>query len=164
MVFDTPFACDAEFTPHPQMVGEHQVSADQLTYSFELRDGLGFHDGSPVRGVDCVASLKRWMARDGHGQAVKAVLDEIKPDGGKGFVIKLKEPFGLLLDGLAKVSSIPPFNMPERFANTDPFQQITEAVGSGPFKFVKEEFQPGCSPALCASPHKKAGPEMEPAK
>jgi len=69
MVFDTPFACDAEFTPHPQMVGEHQVSADQLTYSFELRDGLGFHDGSPVRGVDCVASLKRWMARDGHGQA-----------------------------------------------------------------------------------------------
>jgi peptide/nickel transport system substrate-binding protein len=143
MVFDTPFACDAEFSPHPQMVGEHRVSADKLTYSFELRDGLAFHDGSPVRGADCVASLKRWMARDGHGQAVKAVLDEIKPDDDKAFVIKLKEPFGLLLDGLAKVSSIPPFIMPERLANTDPFQQVTEAVGSGPFKFVKEEFEPG---------------------
>jgi peptide/nickel transport system substrate-binding protein len=90
MVFDTPFACDAEFSPHPQMVGEYRVSADQLVYSFELRDGLAFHDGSPVRGVDCVASLKRWMARDGHGQAAKAVLDEIKPDGGKAFVIKLR--------------------------------------------------------------------------
>jgi peptide/nickel transport system substrate-binding protein len=143
MVFDTPFACDAEFAPHPQMVGEHRVAADKLTYRFELREGLAFHDGSPVRGVDCVASLKRWMARDGHGQAIKAVLDEIKPDGGKAFVIKLKEPFGLLLDGLAKVSSIPPFIMPERLANTDPFQQVTEAVGSGPFKLVKEEFEPG---------------------
>src|SRR5215469_12604911 len=81
MVFDTPFAIDAEFAPHPQMVGEHAVSADQLAYNFKLRDGQNFHDGSPVRGTDCVASLKRWMARDGHGQALAKVLDEIKPDG-----------------------------------------------------------------------------------
>src|SRR5882672_900169 len=143
MVFDTPFAIDAEFAPHPQMVGEHAVSADQLTYNFKLRDGLGFHDGSPVRGVDCVASLKRWMARDGHGQAMAKVLDEIKPDGDKGWAIKLKEPFPLLIDALGKVSSLPPFIMPERLAETDPFKQITEMVGSGPFKFVKDEFQPG---------------------
>jgi len=142
-VFDNLFAIDAEFAPQPQMVGEHQVSADKLTYNFKLRDGLGFHDGSPVRGADCVASIKRWMARDGHGQALKPVLDEIKADGEKGFTIKLKEPFGLLIDGLAKVSSLALFVMPERLANTDPFQQVTDMIGSGPFKFVKEEFQPG---------------------
>jgi peptide/nickel transport system substrate-binding protein len=142
-VFDTLFAIDAEFAPHPQMVGEHAISPDKLTYNFKLRDGLAFHDGSPVRGVDCVASVKRWMARDGHGQAIKSVLDEIKPDGDRGFTIKLKEPFSLLIDGLAKVSSLALFIMPERLANTDPFQQVTEMVGSGPFKFVKEEFQPG---------------------
>jgi peptide/nickel transport system substrate-binding protein len=142
-VFDNLFAIDAEFAPQPQMVGEHQVSADKLTYQFKLRDGLGFHDGSPVRGVDCVASIKRWMARDGHGQALKPVLDEIKEDGDKGFTIRLKEPFPLLLEGLGKVSSLALFVMPERLANTDPFQQVTEMVGSGPFKFVKEEFQPG---------------------
>jgi peptide/nickel transport system substrate-binding protein len=142
-VFDTLFAIDAEFAPHPQMVGEHSISADKLIYNFKLRDGLGFHDGSPVRGADCVASIKRWMARDGHGQALATVLDEIKPDGDKGFAIKLKEPFGLLLDGLAKVSSLALFVMPERLANTDPFQQVTEMIGSGPFKFVKEEFEPG---------------------
>jgi len=142
-IFDTLFAVDAEFAPQPQMVGEHQVSADKLTYNFKLRDGLAFHDGSPVRGADCVASIKRWMARDGHGQALKPVLDEITADGDKGFTIKLKEPFGLLLDGLAKVSSLALFVMPERLANTDPFQQVTEMIGSGPFKFVKEEFQPG---------------------
>jgi peptide/nickel transport system substrate-binding protein len=142
-VFDTLFAIDAEFAPHPQMVGDYSVSPDQLTYQFKLRDGLGFHDGSPVRGVDCVASIKRWMARDGHGQALAPVLDEMKPDGDKGFTIKLKEPFSLLLDGLAKVSSLALFVMPERLANTDPFTQVTEMVGSGPFKFVKDEFEPG---------------------
>ena len=143
MVFDTLFAIDAEFAPHPQMVGDFSVSPDKLTYQFKLRDGLGFHDGSPVRGVDCVASIKRWMARDGHGQSIAVVLDEIKPDGDKGLTIKLKEPFSLMLDALGKVSSLALFIMPERLANTDPFQQITEMVGSGPFKFVKDEFQPG---------------------
>jgi peptide/nickel transport system substrate-binding protein len=142
-VFDTLFAVDAEFTSHPQMVGEHAVSADQLTWHFMLRDGLSFVDGSPVRGVDCVASVKRWMVRDGHGQALATVLDEVKPDGGNGFTIKLKEPFSLLLDGLGKVSSLPLFVMPERLADTDPFQQISEVVGSGPFKFVNEEYEPG---------------------
>jgi peptide/nickel transport system substrate-binding protein len=142
-VFDNLFAIDAEFAPQPQMVGEHQISADKLTYNFKLRDGLGFHDGSPVRGADCVASIKRWMARDGHGQALKPVLGDINPDGDKGFTIKLKEPFPLLLEGLGKVSSLALFVMPERLANTDPFQQVTEMVGSGPFKFVKEEFEPG---------------------
>jgi peptide/nickel transport system substrate-binding protein len=108
-----------------------------------LRDGLGFHDGSPVRGADCAASVKRWAARDGHGQAMLKVLDTIAADGDKGFAIKLKEPFPLLIDGLAKVSSLAPFMMPERLANIDPFKQVTEMVGSGPLKFVKEEFQPG---------------------
>src|SRR6202043_1092499 len=54
MVFDTLFAIDAEFAPHPQMVGEYSLSPDKLAYRFELRGGLGFHDGSPVRGIDCV--------------------------------------------------------------------------------------------------------------
>ncbi|MBV9153592.1 MAG: ABC transporter substrate-binding protein, partial [Alphaproteobacteria bacterium] len=143
MVFDTLFAIDAEFAPQPQMVGDHAISPDKLTYRFKLRDGLVFHDGSPVRGADCVASIKRWMARDGLGQSLKPVIDEMTPDGDKAFAIKLKEPFPLLLDGLGKASSLALFVMPERLASTDPFQQVTEMVGSGPFKFVKEEFEPG---------------------
>src|SRR5271169_6012123 len=98
MVFDTLFAIDAEFAPHPQMVGEHSVSSDKLTYRFKLRYGLKFHDGQPVRGADCVASVKRWMARDSHGQSLATVLDEIKPDGDTAFTLKLKEPFSLLID------------------------------------------------------------------
>src|SRR5712691_6904112 len=142
MVFDTLFALDSKFKPHPQMVGDFSISADQLLYSFRLRDGLKFHDGQPVRGADCVASLKRWMVRDSFGQSLATAVDKMLAAGDKSFTIGLKEPFPLLLDALAKVAG-PPFIMPERLAKTDPYQQVTEAVGSGPYKFVKDEFQPG---------------------
>ncbi|HEV2302660.1 MAG TPA: ABC transporter substrate-binding protein [Stellaceae bacterium] len=143
MVFDTLFALDDKFRPHPQMVGDFKISADKLVYGFTLRDGLKFHDGQPVRGDDCVASLRRWMARDSFGQTLATEIAAMTGGGGKTFSIKLKRPFPLLIEALAKVSSLVPFIMPERLAKTDPFKQITEMVGSGPFKFVKGEFQPG---------------------
>src|SRR5271155_2327028 len=143
MVFDTLFALDSKFRPHPQMVGDYSISPDKKLYSFTLRDGLKFHDGQPVRGADCTASLKRWMVRDGFGQALAGAIEDMTGGDGKDFAIRLKEPFPLLIEGIAKVSSLAPFIMPERLAKTDPFQQVTEMVGSGPFKFVAEEFQPG---------------------
>src|SRR5438445_2382822 len=142
MVFDTLFALDAKFKPHPQMVGDYSISPDKLLYSFTLRDGLKFHDGQPVRGADCVASLKRWMARDALGQTLATVVEEMTGGDGKSFAIRLKESFPLLIDGIANVSSPAPFGMPERLAKTDPYQQVTQMVASGPLKFVKEQFPP----------------------
>ena len=109
MIFDTLFALDSKFRPQPQMVGEYSVSPDKLQYRFALRPALKFHDGQPVRGADCVASLRRWMARDSLGQALAAVLDEMTGGDTAAFTIRLKEPLPLLLDGLAKVSSLVPF-------------------------------------------------------
>jgi peptide/nickel transport system substrate-binding protein len=143
MIFDTLFALDSKFKPQPQMVGDYSISPDKLVYRFALRPGLKFHDGQPVRGTDCVASLRRWMARDALGQALAVAIDEMTGGDDNAFRIRLKEPFPLLLDGLAKVSSLAPFMMPERMAKTDPYQQITDTVGSGPFKFVRDEFEPG---------------------
>ena len=57
MVFDTLFALDSHLSPRPMMVESEQVSADGLTYSFTLRPGLKFHDGSLVTSRDVVASL-----------------------------------------------------------------------------------------------------------
>src|ERR1700757_4964637 len=84
MVFDTLFAIDDKFKPHPQMVDDYSISPDKLRYSFTLRDGLKFHDGQPVRGADCVASLKRWMVRDGLGQALAPVVEDMNGGAGKG--------------------------------------------------------------------------------
>src|SRR5215813_3128857 len=68
MVYDTLFAIDAEGEIRPQMVDRTEISADRLTYTFTLRDGLKWHDGQPVTAEDCVASIKRWGARDTVGQ------------------------------------------------------------------------------------------------
>jgi peptide/nickel transport system substrate-binding protein len=143
LVFDTLFSLDKDFKPQPQMVDRWTVSDDKLTYRFTLRDGLKWHDGQPVRAADCVASLKRWGQRDTLGQKLLEAVADIKAIDDKTFTISLKSPFPLILDALGKLSSNVPFMMPERLAKTDAYQQIPEAFGSGPFKFVKEEWVPG---------------------
>ncbi len=143
LVFDTLFALDKDFKPQPQMVDHWKVSDDKLTYTFTLRDGLRWHDGQPVRAADCVASIGRWGKRDPFGQKMMEAVTEIKPVDDKNFTIVLKTPFPLLLNALGKLSSNVPFMMPERLAETDPYKQIAEAIGSGPFKFVKSEWVPG---------------------
>src|SRR3989440_4298813 len=143
LVFDTLFALDKEFKPQPQMIDKWTVSDDKLTYKFTLRDGLKWHDGQPVRAADCIASIERWAKRDQFGQKMMEAVGSIKADDDKSFMIALKAPFPLLISALGKLSSNVPFMMPERLAKTDAFQQIPEAIGSGPFKFVKEEWVPG---------------------
>ena len=143
LVFDTLFALDKDFKPQPQMVDKWTVSDDKLAWHFTLRPGLKWHDGTNVRAADCTASIERWAKRDPFGQKMMDSVDAITADSDDSFTIKLKAPFPLLLNALGKLSSNVPFMMPERIAKTDPFQQIPEAIGSGPFKFVKEERQPG---------------------
>ncbi len=152
LVFDTLFALDKNFKPQPQMVDHWQVSDDKLTYRFTLRDGLKWHDGQPVRAVDCVASIERWAKRDPFGQKMMEAVATIKATDDKSFTIALKAPFPLLLNALGKLSSNVPFMMPERLAKTDPFQQIPEAIGSGPFKFVKSEWVPGNKAVFVKNP------------
>jgi peptide/nickel transport system substrate-binding protein len=143
LVFDTLFSLDKDFKPQPQMVDRWTVSGDQLTYTFVLREGLKWHDGQPVRAADCVASLDRWGKRDTLGQKLMEAVGTMQAVDDKTFSISLKVPFPLILDALGKLSSNVPFMMPERLAKTDAYQQIPEAIGSGPFKFVKAEWEPG---------------------
>ena len=143
MVYDTLFATDAKFQVRPQMVDKWEISKDKLTYTFTLRDGLKFHDGQPVRSADCIASLERWAKRDALGQKLAQSTESWTAVNDKTFKLKLKKPFPLTLDALGKLSSNVPFIMPERIAKTDAFRNITEAIGSGPFKFVKDEWVPG---------------------
>jgi peptide/nickel transport system substrate-binding protein len=142
VVYDTLLATDSSFKVQPQMA-DWKVSDDKLTYTFTLRDGLKWHDGAPVTAEDCVASLKRWGRVDNMGQKLMDFTASIEAADAKTIVLKLKEPYGLVLESIAKPSSYVPFMMPKRLAETPAGQQIPEQIGSGPFKFVKAEFQPG---------------------
>jgi peptide/nickel transport system substrate-binding protein len=143
LVYDTLFGTDENFQVKPQMVDRTTVSPDGMKYTFTLRDDLRWHDGQPVVSEDCVESLKRWGKRDRFGQLLMAQTGTIVPVDKKTFTLELAEPFGPVLEALGKPSSNVPFIMPARIAATPPEEQIKEVVGSGPFKFARDEWQPG---------------------
>ncbi len=63
LVYDTLFALDEKLKVQPQMVESYEISDDNLTYTFTLRDGLQWHDGQPVTPEDAIASIERWGRR-----------------------------------------------------------------------------------------------------
>ena len=143
MVYDTLFALDENLEIQPQMVDSYEISDDNLTYTFTLREGLLWHDGQPVTAEDAIASIERWGQKDSMGQLLMSFVDSMKAMDDKTFEMQLKEPYGLVLLSLAKPSSNVPFMMPRRIAETPAGEQISEYVGSGPFVFERDEWEPG---------------------
>ncbi len=143
LVYDTLFGMDNAYQASPQMAEGMTVENDGKLVKITLRDGLKWHDGEKVLARDCVASIKRWGARDTFGQSLMAATDELTAPDDKTIQFRLKRAFALLPDALAKAPSNFAAMMPERLAKTDPFTQITEVVGSGPFKFVARERNAG---------------------
>jgi peptide/nickel transport system substrate-binding protein len=143
LVWDMLYGIDNTLTPRRQMVEAEEVSADGLSWTFRLRPGLKFHDGEPVLAKDAVASINRWAAREPMGQMIKAIENELVAIDDRTFRWALKKPYPKMLLALGK--SAPPccFVMPARIAATDPFRQIGEYVGSGPMRFVRNEWVPG---------------------
>jgi peptide/nickel transport system substrate-binding protein len=142
-VFDTLYGMTDDLRVQPQMAEGHTVSDDGLTWNIRLREGLRWHDGEPVRAQDCAPSLARWSRRDTFGQSLGAVVDAWEAADDRTIRVKLKSRFPLLLEALAKPAAVVPFMMPERLARTDPFQQVTEMVGSGPYRFLRDEYVSG---------------------
>jgi peptide/nickel transport system substrate-binding protein len=162
LVYDCLYGIDEQFRPHPQMAEGTAFENEGRTATITLRTGLLFHDGEPVRAADAVASLNRWMARSPIGQKLREYTEELVALDDRRLRFRLKKPFPLLLSALGSVATPTPFIMPERIARTDPFQQIRETVGSGPFRFVQNEFNSGSLAVYTRnerySPNPNAGP------
>jgi peptide/nickel transport system substrate-binding protein len=159
MIYDTLFALDEKLIAQPQMVDRYAMSADKLTWTFTLRDGLEWHDGAPVTAEDCIASLKRWGARDTMGQKLLSYVSELAAPDAKTIRMTMKEPYGLVIQTLAKPGANVPFMMPKRVAETDPGKQITDLTGSGPFIFKQDEWRPGEKVVYVKNPKYKPRPE-----
>jgi peptide/nickel transport system substrate-binding protein len=171
LVYDTLYGIDESFRPHPQMAEGTVFDEGGRVATITLRPGLFFHDGEPVRAQDAVASLQRWMARSPMGQKLRDYTEELVALDDRRLRFRLRRPFPLLLNALGSVATPTPFIMPERLARTDPFQQIREAVGSGPFRFNASEYNSGSlatysrfdrySPTTAAGPNSlTAGPKV----
>ena len=142
MVYDTLYGQTGKkfgYKCTPQMVAGHVIENDGKTWKLTLRDGLLFHNGDKVLASDCVASIKRWSARDAFGQALMARTEEVSAPDDRTIVFRLKQPFPLLPDALGHGASNMCAVMPKHIAETDPFKQFTEVIGSGPYRFKVDE-------------------------
>lgn len=143
LIYDQLFALDSRGVARPQMVETHAVSADGLTHSFTLREGLVFHDGAPVRAADAVQSIRRWAERDTVGRTLAAATAALEVVDERRFTLRLARPFGLVAEALARPTASALFVMPERVARTPAAEQITDTTGSGPFLFRRAEWRIG---------------------
>ena len=143
LVFDTLYGLDETLIARPQMVSGHTVDSDGTIWTLRLREGLRFHDGTPVLARDAVASIRRFGARDTFGQSLMTVTGELSALDDRTIHFRLTKPFPHLPAALAGSSSNMPCVMPERLARIDPFTQVTEMVGSGPYRFLPAEFNAG---------------------
>ena len=159
LVYDTLFSADRSWRAQPQMVDKYERDEEGLNWRFKLRDGLAFHNGSPVTARDCVASIRRWAVRSVSGKAMIERADRLDVIDDNSFLLQFKEPFGLVPETLARGPSC--FVMRTKEAETDPFTQIKTAIGSGPFIFLPEEWQPGAHVAYRRNPNYQ--PRAEPA-
>jgi peptide/nickel transport system substrate-binding protein len=139
LVFDQLYGTDAAFRAQPQMAEGHTVDDGGKTWRIRLRDGLRFHDGEPVLARDCAASVRRWGRRDVLGAELLRLSDEISAADDRTILFRFKTPFPKLPEALGKPGAFMPAMLPERLALTDPFKQIPEIIGSGPFRYVAAE-------------------------
>ncbi|RUM07939.1 ABC transporter substrate-binding protein [Rhizobium chutanense] len=154
MVYDTLFAMDASLAIKPQMVDTWSKSDDGKTYTFTLREGLKFSDGSPVTSADVIASLKRWSANDSLGQQLVAKGAKWTAEDDRRFTLTLSESWGLVLDALGKAGAPVPFIMPARIADATPANEaVKDHTGSGPFIFLADEWVPGAKLAFAKNPY-----------
>ncbi len=160
LIYDQIAAVDAQFVPRPQMAEGWEISGDGRSWTFTLRDQLRFHDGEPVRSADCVASIRRWWAVDVFGQVLASVTDTLEVVDDRRFRFRLKHPFPMVAAALGKSNSSQCFIMPERVAQTDPRTQITDTTGSGPFRFLRDEWVAGARSAYAR--HEGYVPRSEP--
>jgi peptide/nickel transport system substrate-binding protein len=170
LIFDTLFGTDEAGQIHPQMAAGHTIEADGLTWRIGLREGLKFHDGEPVRARDVVASLKRWGERDPFGLTLMQATAELTWATDREITFRLHKRFPLLAHALGKTTGNMPCIMPERLALTDPNKQVTEMVGSGPYRFVAAERMVGSQvvyekfsdyvPSPVGPPSYSAGPKI----
>src|ERR1700677_4613283 len=139
MVFDTLFALDATGNAQPQMLAGYTTEDDGKTWKLTLRDGLTFHDGTKVLARDAVASLHRWGAVDAFGQALFDATDELSAPSDKVVQFRLKRPFPLLPQALAKPAPPMAMVMPERLAKNPAGTRLDEVGGRGPYPFLTEQ-------------------------
>lgn len=140
MIYDQLFAFDEDMRAHPQMVGREEVSADRLTYTFTLRDGLAFHNGQAVTSADIIASIPRAAKQDPMMQLMMKRLARLEAIDASRFRLVFSKPFELVEPSLAGAGAMMMRAEDIQAAGDKP---LSTTMGSGPFRFNAALYTPG---------------------
>jgi peptide/nickel transport system substrate-binding protein len=137
-LYEGLYALDEGYRPIPMLAeGPPAVSANGLTYTFKLRQGIRFHNGKEMTSEDVVASLNRWGKQSQYGRALYAVVAELRAVDRHTVVMQLKQPYAAVLVALGapnNFAAIYPKEVAEKFK---PEEKATEFIGTGPFKLAE---------------------------
>ena len=114
----------------PAVASDYIISDDAKTYTFTLRDGITFHDGTPVTIEDVKYSIDRYAEIQGESSAFSSLVDSVEEQDDKTLVVNLKESYSEFLP-MMTIAII-------QQSNEDP---AGNPIGTGPFKYVS--YTPG---------------------
>ncbi|GJF18386.1 ABC transporter substrate-binding protein [Mycolicibacterium cyprinidarum] len=155
-VFDTLVEPDENLQMRPALAESWEVSPDGLTWTFHLRDGVVFHDGTPLAADDVVFSYRRIMDEElANVDKFSAVTAVGAPDPST-VVIRTDRPVPNMLTNLGGFKGMAIVSR----RNVENGQIATHPIGTGPFSFRDQ--RSGDSITLAANPDFWGGPPRIP--
>ena len=151
-VYDTLVEPDANLEMRPALAESWDVSPDQLTWTFHLRRGVTFHDGSPLTADDVVFTYRRIIDEELSNVDKLSAVTDIRPVNPTTVTLRLKQPTPNLLTNLGGFKGMA---IVQR-KNVESGQIATHPIGTGPFAF--ESQKSGDSITLTANPTYWGGP------
>jgi len=137
-IFDTLYGFDFKGNIVPRMADSYKISPDGLTYTFNLKKGIKFHNGDPFTSEDVKFSIERVIdpaSKSTRRPFFAPVVDTVETPNPQTVVVKLKKPDGVFMNKIAGFLFIEPKNYTSKLPNADVF--ATAPIGTGPYR-VKE--------------------------
>ena len=137
-IFECLYVYDSSMNLQPMLVETDEVSADGLTATMHLREGVLFHNGKEMTSEDVKASLDRWIENGIRASLIREYVDEVVAEDDYTVSIKFNKPYGPWKNILAFYCGccyIVPSEVAEEAGN----EAFTEDqyIGTGPYKFVE---------------------------
>lgn len=135
-VWEKLVTLDSKSEVVPELCSSWDMSEDAKTFTFHLRKGVMFHDGTEMKAADVVASMNRWL---GAYSTTKGLVGEGKFEAVDDYTVKIvcDSPALTLLEMMAGSAQPAIVTTAAACSNEDDKGYLKDYIGTGPYKFVE---------------------------